>query len=441
MSDLSQLRLAAREIFDATLVAVDAGNAVRKSIRADKSALTICDATFDVTNRDIYAIAAGKAAYPMATALQSQLAESFRAGVVSGVPTRDTSWKLHARWKQFEGGHPLPNDESLVAAREAISLLETANEKRGLIIFLVSGGGSAMLELPVNEAISLEDLQAANRTLVNCGASIGEINSMRRAFSAIKGGKLAARAPFCDQITLIVSDVPIGEERNVASGPTLSPPAGSGKAPAVLVKYNLRGRLPAEIVRAIETEAASRDANESQIRRHFVLLDNRTALEAAAAAARQLGFTVEIAWEISDQAIEGGCEQLLKRLQELRAKDQGRSRAVCLLSGGEFACPVKGGGIGGRSLETALRLATSTISCPEIVGLFAGTDGIDGNSPAAGATIDNTTIERARSIGLDANDFLQRSDSYSFFAALGDAISTGATGTNVRDIRIVLAAP
>src|ERR1043166_5395122 len=398
MSDLSQLRLAAREIFDATLVAVDAGNAVRKSIRAGKSLLTICDATFDVTNRQIYAIDAGKAAYPMAKALQSQLAESFTAGVVSGIAPRDTSWKLDARWKQFEGGHPLPNDASFLAAREAISLLETANEKRSFVFFLISGGGSAMLELPVNELITLENLQAANRTLVNCGASIGEIKSVRRAFSAIKGGKLAARAPFCDQITLIVSDVPIGEERNVASGPTLSPPAGSPKALAVVVKYNLRGRLPAAIIRPIQTEPTPPETNESQVRRHFVLLDNKTALEAAAGAARERGFTAEIAWEISDQAIEDGCEQLLKRLQELRAKDHDRSKVVCLLSGGEFACPVKGGGIGGRNLETALRLATSSISSPEIVGLFAGTDGIDGNSPAAGAMIDDTTMDRARSI-------------------------------------------
>lgn len=441
MSDLSQLRLAARGIFDATLVAMDAGNAVRKSVRAGKSALTICDATFDVTNRQIYAIAAGKAAYPMATALQTQLGESFGAGVVSGIATRNTSWKLDARWKQFEGGHPLPNEASLLAAREAISFLKIANEKHGLVIFLISGGGSAMLELPANELITLEDLQAANRTLVNCGASIAEINSLRRAFSAIKGGKLAAQAPDSDQITLIVSDVPVGEERNVASGPTLSPPAGSPKAVDILAKYDLRGRLPAAIVRAIETEPASPEANRSQVRRHFVLLDNKTALEAAVAAARQRGFTVEIAWEISDQPIEDGCEQLLKRLQELRAKDHDRSSVVCLLSGGEFACPVKGDGVGGRNLETALRLARSTVASPETVGLFAGTDGIDGCSPAAGAMIDNATMDRARCIGLDANDFLQRSDSYSFFAGLGDAITTGATGTNVRDIRILLAAP
>src|SRR5262249_9064075 len=134
MSDLSQLRFAAREIFDATLIAIDAGNAVRHSVRAGKSELTICDATFNVTNRDIYAIAAGKAPYPMATALQLQLGESIAAGVVSGIAPRDTSWRLDPRWKQFEGGHPLPNEASFRAAREAISLLETANRKHGVVI-------------------------------------------------------------------------------------------------------------------------------------------------------------------------------------------------------------------------------------------------------------------------------------------------------------------
>ena len=199
------------------------------------------------------------------------------------------------------------------------------------------------------------------------------------------------------------------------------------------------------------------------MREYFVLLNNRDAVEAAAQGARQRGFMTEIANDISDQPIEEGCLRLHERL-ELRARygNAGVNRleaglvppvgtradskqnhsSVCLISGGEFACPVKGNGIGGRNLETALRLACSTnfsLSDRSFVALCAGTDGIDGNSPAAGAIIDNTTIERAQRIGLDAQDFLDRSDAYSFFVALGDAITTGATGTNVRDIRILLA--
>jgi hydroxypyruvate reductase len=177
------------------------------------------------------------------------------------------------------------------------------------------------------------------------------------------------------------------------------------------------------------------------LRESFVLLSNESAVRSATAAAQQHGFGVDIAADISDQSIADGCEQLLRRLDQLRPED-GEGAPVCLISGGEFACPVNGDGIGGRNLETALRLAISQAEAnPEnqFVALCAGTDGTDGNSPAAGALIDNTTIDRAKAIGLDAKDFLRRSDAFSFFAGLGDAQITGPTGTNVRDLRILLA--
>jgi glycerate-2-kinase len=181
------------------------------------------------------------------------------------------------------------------------------------------------------------------------------------------------------------------------------------------------------------------------LRKHFVLLNNQSALEAAAEAARRRGFTTEIAGDIMDQPIEEGCRQLLSRLHALRdrgkAEQSSEANAICLISGGEFACPVRGEGLGGRNLEAALRLATdqSLSGCAHFIALCAGTDGIDGNSPAAGAIVDSTTIERAGTIGLDPQAFLDGSNAYSFFVALGDTIATGATGTNVRDIRILLA--
>jgi hydroxypyruvate reductase len=166
-------------------------------------------------------------------------------------------------------------------------------------------------------------------------------------------------------------------------------------------------------------------------------------LQAAAKATRGRGFITEIAGDIIDDPIEPGCEQLLARLSELQAHNP--SANVCLVSGGEFACPVRGEGIGGRNLETALRLAIAADRDRDRIGQFvallAGTDGIDGNSPAAGAIIDSTTLERSRTIGLDANNFLDRSDSYSILAALDDVITTGPTGTNVRDLRILMSAP
>jgi hydroxypyruvate reductase len=360
--------------------------------------------------------------------------------------------KLSKRWQYSEGGHPIPTEASLAAAEAAFELLDRANREHALVIFLISGGGSAMLEAPISKEITLEDLRSANQALVSCGASISEINAVRRAFSAVKGGRLAMRAPNSKQVTLIVSDVPPGEEHNVASGPTLTPPADKPSATEVVARYNLSDKLPRLIMRAVENAADSsvsetlalqsnRETPRPNLDEHFVILNNNTALEAAATAARGSGLTVEIARDISDEPIEAGVEQLLTRLSELKAGDGAN---VCLISGGEFACPVRGDGLGGRNLETALRLAIAadqnSARVGEFVALCAGTDGIDGNSPAAGAIVDSTTIERARRIGLDPADFLKRSDSYSFFVALGDVVTTGPTGTNVRDLRILLAA-
>lgn len=451
MPNLTQLRLAAREILDETLHAVDAGAALRRAVRLAGSQLHVCDTAVDIGSRNIYSIAIGKAAFTMAYALEQILGDSFAAGFMSGPVLNPSLIGLEARqefipetrWRRCEGGHPLPNQTSLLAANESFDLLQRANEERALIIFLISGGGSAMLEWPANDYITLADLRAANKALVNCATSISEINAVRRAFSAVKGGRLAARAPDCDQITLIISDVPSGEERNVASGPTLLPSKDAPNALEVIDRYDLRSQFPETILGAIENDGAVPESKPTSSRRHFILLDNQSTLEAAAAAARRRGYTTEVAADISDQPIKEGCRQLVGRLNTLHDRvktiESSETDTVCLISGGEFACPVKGEGLGGRNLETALRLANEPDLPNSFVGLCAGTDGIDGNSPAAGAIVDNTTNARARAIGLDAPAFIDRSDAYSFFVALGDAITTGPTGTNVRDIRILLA--
>ena len=437
MTNLLQLRLAVREIFDGALRAVDPFAAVQAAVRRDTSSLNICELSIDVRDRKIYSIAIGKAAVRMAAGLDEILDERLISGVITSSAALFSQTKLSSRWQQFHGGHPQPNEQSLAAAQASFDLLNRANNERALLIFLISGGGSAMIEWPISQEISLADLRTANQVLVNCGASISEINSVRRAFSAVKGGRLAARAPNSDQITLIVSDVPEGEERNVASGPAIATDTPDPRQ--VIARYDLHSKLPVTIIQAIET-AQPIDLTTSAMREHFVLLSNADALKAAADAARQRGFITEIAPEISDQPIEQGCDLLIERLEALRAKHRHRDGIVCLISGGEFACPVRADGIGGRNLETALRLARSpNFSSPETVTLCAGTDGIDGNSPAAGAIVDSTTPARANQIGLDAEDFLQRSDSYSYFVALGDVVATGATGTNVRDVRILVA--
>src|SRR5580765_8812794 len=190
----------------------------------------------------------------MAAALKNVLGEKLAAGVITSSPALLAQITLSPRWQRFHGGHPEPNERSLEAARAAFHLLERANQEGALLIFLVSGGGSAMMEWPISDDISLDDLRAANKVMVACGASIAEINSVRRAFSAVKGGRLAARAPNCDQITLIVSDVPDGEEFNVASGPTIKFRAGAPNPLEVIAHYNLRPQLPANITEAIESQ-------------------------------------------------------------------------------------------------------------------------------------------------------------------------------------------
>src|SRR6266571_3923270 len=321
MPNLTQLRLAARDIFDETLRAVDAGEAVRRAVHLKGSQLTVQDATIELSNRWIYLIAIGKAALPMALALEDEIGERFIRGLIVG-PVRTPpacstpeACVPPSRWQWREGGHPLPTKTSLVAAEEAFALLDRANDERALLIFLISGGGSAMLEWPIQPDITLADLRMANKVLISCGASIVEINSVRRAFSAVKGGRLAARAPNCDQITLIVSDVPSGQERNVASGPTLAPSRGAPDPREVTARYRLDTKLPRQVLRAIDAKSDApfpSDDIASVIGNHFVLLDNDKALAVAAKAARQRGFVTEISRDINDQRIEEGCPEILK---------------------------------------------------------------------------------------------------------------------------------
>ena len=402
----------AGEIFGYALAAVDPRQAVNEAVVVDGPVVEVCGERFDVTSSPLYAIAIGKAAAAMAIGLEDVVGERLSGGVITAPVF---SGALRKRWQMFEGGHPLPNEASLAAARSAFALLDRANAERGSVIFLVSGGGSAMIEWPASEEVTLADLRRANEVLVGSGARISEINAVRRAFSAVKGGGLARRAPNARIVTLIVSDTNPGDEASVASGPTLF--AGGPDPFDVIAHYKLD--LPPSILRSVRSVSPVESA-------HHVLLDNTSALEAARKKALELGLNPVIAHDICEQPIEEGCELLLSRLT-----------TNCLISGGEFSCPVRGDGRGGRNLETTLRCAMS-LNNRSVVVLSAGTDGIDGNSPAAGAIADQSTIERAHAMGLAAAQFLEHSNSYNFFEKLNDAIVLGPTGTNVRDLRILI---
>jgi hydroxypyruvate reductase len=233
--------------------------------------------------------------------------------------------------------------------------------------------------------------------------------------------------------TLIVSDTNRGDEANVASGPTLDPPQDAPKAIDIVQHYHLQTVLPESIMKAVRrAQNPSAPVNGE----YQTLLDNQTAIVAAANKADELGFPCSTVHEICEQPIQEGCELLLASV------DHHKHEQFCSISGGEFSCPVKGDGRGGRNLETTLRCGISLDSRnntgSHFVVLSAGTDGIDGNSPAAGAIADETTLQRARNLNLDADQYLARSDSYTFFEQLNDLIITGPTGTNVRDLRIIL---
>ena len=425
---------------------------MRRAVTAEGEQLTILNSDFYLQKcAGVFAVALGKAARPMAMALDETLGARLTRGVVSA-PAIDEG--LSWRWQQFAGGHPLPNSFSLAAGHAALALLKraaelSAGDQQALVIFLVSGGGSAMMESLYADNIPLDDLQAANKLLVNCGATIAEINAVRRAWSQIKGGGLSRAAGRSLQVSLIVSDTNAGDEASVASGPT-STATAAFDVQEIIKRYDLASQFPQtllnNLMRAHDNDFA-RDYTDTQ--RHYTLLDNNDAMKVAAHVAGERGFVVEVARDLVEAPIAKGCAELVSRLLQMRERHGGddNKRGVCLISGGEFVCPVRGSGVGGRNSEAALRSVfefdaqsqTGVEALQRFVTLHAGTDGIDGNSPAAGAIGDDTTLARAYVQGMNAHDYLARSDAYTFFEKLGDAIRTGATETNVRDLRIMLA--
>ena len=431
------------------LQSVNAQTAVREAVNfLDDSHLKIGDEIYGLGELSVYAVAIGKAAYPMATAIDKILGDKLKAGIISGIlPNRPAerdeikNQHLTAKWQQFAGGHPLPNEASLAAAKSCFDFLRRADNKNSLIIFLISGGGSAMIEAPCNRNISLEDLRETNLKLVTCGASIAEINKIRKALSSVKGGGLASFTPYAKQVTLIISDTESGDEHSVASAPTLrGEKTNLEEINSIIERYDLS--LPRNVLSALKKITLTGNFSPKSDFPYYVLLDNQSAIKSAVKSAEKFGCAVEIAANISQQNIAEGCEELFERAKQLHSKTE-KEKISCLISGGEFACRVRGGGIGGRNSETVLRMAMLfdkyENDFSNAAFLSAGTDGIDGNSPAAGAVCDEKTLQRARQVGLNAQDFLENSDSYNFFKSLGDDLTIGATGTNVRDLRIVLA--
>jgi len=426
--------------------------------------------------RKLLIIALGKAAVPMTQSMTQLMTESLldilpgklRLRGVCSAPAKPArrNWRIH----YYAGGHPLPNRDSFRAAQHALRLLRRASEKT-FVIYMISGGGSTLFDLPLEADISLADTIAFHQALIASGATIAEVNTLRKNFSAVKGGRLAAAAPRAAKLTLQVVDVPWHDASAVASGPTVADPSTVDDCRELLARYNLLEKFPPSVRRFFsrpdlpetpgDKAAMKRDAERLEAARKAgpgpyswvsfhsgppatnwlaTLLSNDDLLRAAHQRAAALGYEVITDNHCDDWPYDKAATYLVDRLIELRRQHPGKK--LCLLSGGEVTVRIdRKPGAGGRNQQFALacalllhqRLPGETVVC-----LSAGSDGVDGNSTAAGALADSTTVSRATARGLDPQAALAAFDAGPLFATLGDGVITGPTGNNLRDLRILL---
>jgi hydroxypyruvate reductase len=434
-SQFRQMRETAREIFHRALSEASIANGFARHVHCERGVLRVCEDLYDLqVYSRVLVISIGKAGHTMVEALAQQAGQSSLEGIVAS--SAEPSAQVRG-FRYFRGGHPTPNAESIHAANAIRKALE-AQTAASLVIFLLSGGGSSIVEKPIDDEITLDDLISTYRALVHSGAPIAEINTIRKHLSAVKGGRLAQAAFPAHQVSLLVSDVPDDTPDALASGPTMPDSTSAEDCYRIAEKHGLLAQFPPSTRELFERRALEEtpksDDQAFHRSRWWPILSNQTAVEQASAAAERAGFKVHVDNSCDDWDYERAAEYLLKRLRELREQ----SERVCLVSGGEVTVKVTNGGVGGRNQQFALACAAK-IAGENITVLSAGTDGVDGNSPAAGAVADGTTMARAQSRGLDAHAALGKFDAYPIFSALGDAFETGPTGNNLRDLRILLA--
>jgi glycerate-2-kinase len=422
-----------KDIFYAALKAVDPYEAVRarKDILADK---------FEKGGfRRIYLLGFGKAACPMARAVEEILPVD-RGIVITKYGHCYEEFKPEAS-EVYEAGHPIPDQKGMDATNKLLDMVQNLDSET-LIVCLVSGGGSALLTSPL-EGITLQEKREATDLLLRAGADIFELNTVRKHISCVKGGRLAQILYPAKVIALILSDV-IGDKLDViASGPTAPDSSSFSDALRVLRKHNLTDELPESIIETLEKGSGgmiSECMREGDICsrnvENIIVGCNRIALEAGKSKAGSLGYHREIlSSELTGEASEIG-GWLVSRAKEIRKAVPGEK--VCIISGGETTVTVRGSGKGGRNTELALSAAMALDGMKGFTFLSAGTDGTDGPTDAAGAIVDGDSIQTARELGMDAREYLQNNDTYTFFRETGDIFVTGPTGTNVMDIQIML---
>jgi hydroxypyruvate reductase len=430
----------AREIFRQTLDSIDIPGTMERKLLPEGKRLVLPDAPVDLSEiSEVRVVAIGKAAHAMVAGLPCILPDGLP---VRGVVSASTKPQVAGPGlRYFLGGHPLPNAEGWRASEAILALLQPCTAQT-LVLFLVSGGGSALLELPLDPTLSLEDVQAIYRALVTCGAPIDAVNAVRKHLSAVKGGRLAVAAGPAQKITLAVTDVPVGNDSALASGPTLPDPTTIADVVQILEQYSLRKQFPPTLLRWLDAgnmpETPKADHPAFRNAYFLLLLGMDDLFHAAHHAAEAHGYLTCCDNTIDDWPLEKAVDFLLAQLAGWQRENGGQR--VAIIADGEVSSPVTGDGIGGRNSAFVLacveRMAGGNITVCSV-----GTDGIDGNSPAAGAIADGQTLARARAAGMDPADFFRRSDAFTFFNRLDDAIITGPTGNNLRDLRIFLAEP
>jgi len=435
------MRRDAGRIFQAGLSAVDPAAAIRRYCRRSGETLAVGEQRYDLFRfKRIFVVGGGKAGAPMARAVEGILGDRISAGAVNvkygHVAELD-------RVQLTESGHPVPDENGLSGARSMLELAAGAG-KDDLVLCLISGGGSALLPLPA-PGLTLADKQETTKVLLACGATIHEINAVRKHLSRIKGGRLAQAVYPATLATLVLSDV-IGDDLDViASGPTVADSSTFQDCADILSKYDIRGKLPGRVVRHIKEGTAGRKSETPKPGTpvfsetyNLIIGCNFEAIMAAKHEAEQLGY----ASLVLSSMLEGETRYVAQVHgaigREILKSGNPLKPPACILSGGETTVTLKGKGLGGRNQEFSLAAAMDIAGCGRIVVFSAGTDGTDGPTDAAGAIADSTTIERAESMGLKPGRFLEENDSYHFFRQLEDLFITGPTNTNVMDLRIML---
>jgi glycerate 2-kinase len=416
-----------RAIFDAAVAAAHPDVVLSAHLRPLPKGRVIC-------------LAAGKGAAAMAAAAerhyldQLQLAPSRLSGVATtrhghGVPTR--------RIKVVEAGHPVPDEAGLKGAEESLRLARDAGAD-DLLLVLLSGGGSANWIAPA-EGVSFAQKQQVTRALLRSGAPIGEVNTVRKHLSRIKGGRLARAGHRAEIVTLAISDVPHDDASAIASGPTVADPTTLADARAIVAKYRLN--IDDAIRHALDdpNNESCKPGDPAFARAQFELIARpKASLDAAIAKAREAGYVViDLGADL-----EGEARSVAADHAQLALRARAEGKRVAILSGGELTVTVRGNGRGGPNQEYALALAGLLKDTSGISAIAADTDGADGGAGSAadpaGAMIDQNTFARMKSLGLDAKSYLDNNDATAFFAATGDLLLTGPTLTNVNDIRVIL---